>query len=166
MQITLGQIMSYGSFFGAAIAVLSFLWVMANSIINRIEKKNERSMDREYGQKTKLQQEKADLIRANEDIKQRYIRTMMDEVKAEVRAVDKRVQTVVVNYARVDEKMKANVQAAKDVIAKVQCFVDSTDKRFQTVEKQLGDYRTELIPIRENLALLRSIAERLKKPKS
>lgn len=160
--MALGQLMTYGSFFGAIIALISFLWAVVNSIVNRVEKSKNRSIEFQHKKNQILQKEKAELLKENEKIKQRYVQEMIDEVTAEVKAVDAKVQKMLVNYARVDEKLKASVGGSNRVIKKVECFVDATNKRFETVEKELNEYRSEHIEIGKDLVLLKSLANNIR----
>ncbi len=161
--MTVGQLMTYGSFFGFIVAGISFVWAVVNRIIDRVAANKTKTIEFQHTKNQQLETQKIQLQKEADKQKQRYVETAIGKVETQVKAIDAKVQTMMVNYGRVDEKLKANVQASERVVKKVECFVDATNKRFETVEKELNIYRTEHIDIGKDLVLLKSLADSIRK---
>lgn len=161
--MTVGQVMTYGSFFSFIIAVISFTWVVVNKIVDRVAANKNKTIELQHRKNQQLETQKIQLQKEADLTKQRYVEKAIGKVETQVKAVDDKVQSMMVNYGRVDEKLKAHVEASARVVKKVECFVDATNKRFETVEKELNTYRTQHIRIGEDLVMLKTLADSVRK---
>jgi len=164
--MTIGQLMTYGGFFGFIVAGISFVWVAVNKIVDRVATNKNKTIELQYLKNQQLEKQKIELQKQADKEKQRYVEKAIGEVKTEVKAVNDKVQTMMVNYGRIDEKLKANVEASSRVVKKVECFVDATNKRFESVEKELNTYRSEQISIGKDLVMVKTIADGIKKKRN
>lgn len=164
--MTIGQLMTYGSFFGFIVAGISFTWVVVNKIVDRVATNKNKTIELQHQKNQQLETQKIELQKEADKTKQRYVEIAIGKVETQVKAVDTKVQIMMVNYARVDEKLKANVEASERVVKKVECFVDATNKRFGTVEKELSEYRTRHIDLGNDLIMLKTLASQVKKKQS
>ena len=160
--MTVGQLTIYGSFFGFIVAGISFVWVVVNKIVDRVAANKNKTIEFQHTKNQQLETQKIQLQKEADKTKQRYVETAIGKVETQVKAVETKIQTMMVNYARIDEKLKANVQASERVVKKVECFVDASNKRFETVEKELSEYRTRHIDLGNDLVMMKTLANKVK----
>lgn len=159
-NIPIGQILGVlGSISAAAI----FVWKIGISLLNRYEKASEKKIDYAHKKSEQLEVQKVGLQKELEAQKQRYVQKLIDAIREEMSKVATKVDKLAVQFARVDEKLNFNAKMGEANIKKIQCFVDSTDKRFQTVERQLDSYRTEIKEMGKDLLLIKDVANKVRK---
>ena len=161
--MTVQQFLSYGSFFGACVAVLTLLWVIVNKIVDRVEKSKNKSIDYQHTKATQLEREKIELQKELEGTKQRHVHKLIEAIREEMAKMGEKVDKLTTQSARTDEKLKANVQVGDANLKEIKCFVASTQRRLEVVEGDVKSYRTEIHEVSKDLLLIKSIANKVKK---
>lgn len=162
MDITLQQIFQYGSFWGASIAMIALIWTVVNRIIDRVEKGKNRTIEYQHEKSKQLELEKIELQKQLQKQQQHHFYKLIETIRDETRNIAEKVDSLTESFARTDEKLKANVDIAAMNLKKINCFIDATNKRFETIELETKFFRSELHGFGKNLCILKDAANKVR----
>jgi len=153
--LSFGQIVTI---FGGVGACVAFAWKAGISIVDRLEKSKQKQIDYSHNKAKDLEKQKLELQKELEAQKQRHVHKLIEAIRSEMTKLADKVDELAIAFGRVDEKLNFNAKLAEANLKKIQGFVDSTNKRFETIEKEFTLYRSEIKEISKDLLLIKSVA--------
>lgn len=143
--------------------LVAFIWRAGFSIVDKVEKSKQKQIDYAHKKSEQLEVQKVELQKELETQKQRHVHKLIEAIREEMAKVLVKVDALSVQFGRVDEKLKHNVEMGRQNLDKIKCFIDTTSKRIQTVDRELATFRTEVKEIGKDMLLIKTVAAKVGK---
>lgn len=140
MDITFLHLVQLFGILGTAVGIIYIAWRMGLNIVDRVGESKQKAIDYSHKKAQELEREKTELLKELDSQKQRYVQKLIDTVQEEVGKVAKKVDELSTKFVRIDERLNANAKSEQNNLKEMQSFIDATNKRFKTMEKEFTMY--------------------------
>ena len=170
MDMPIGEILKYGSFFGFLVAVIGLVWKVFTDLINKNEASKNRLLDKQHSKNLELQREKAELQKQLEAEKKRYVENMINEVKQQISGLYEKFNEVNGRYIKLATQHESNENQREGLLKEVDNYFNMTKINIAALEKKVDgnhqQFQSKVIEISNDLLLIKEVAKKVKKESS
>jgi len=125
-------------------AMIAFMWRAGISIVDRVERSKQKQIDYAHKKSEQFENQKLQLQKELESEKQQHVHESIETIRTEMRGVSQKMDKLGVEFVRTEERSKSHAAIVSTSLNKIKCFIDATNKRFETVEKEVTMVKNEM----------------------